>query len=91
MFTVNLLSEFKRVKTFLFQNISCLRLINRTKKEIEKIISFQNISCLRLICMGCSKEFNEFLFQNISCLRLIFAIMSIKIFIPYFKTFHVYG
>ena len=55
----------------IFQNISCLRLIDNPQTYYYMFLKFQNISCLRLI-----KQFYWIIgyllpFQNISCLRLI--------------------
>ena len=59
MFTVN---EFKETETnfwMLFQNISCLRLINSRKNLRLNDFAFQNISCLRL--MWVINPFSHFL------------------------------
>ena len=59
MFTVNSTNKVVIAQGKIFQNISCLRLI----EEVEKIQSiefvFQNISCLRLIIMGTSIKLNN--------------------------------
>ena len=71
MFTVNTLRIYFKREDKKFQNISCLRLIQKNKKNCGGIKKFQNISCLRLIKMLLYTQARKELFQNISCLRLI--------------------
>ena len=55
----------------LFQNISCLRFIEKGYKVFYKVEKFQNISCLRFINTN-NKNFRRLKkFQNISCLRFM--------------------
>ena len=71
MFTVNEYKDNSNVQLTKFQNISCLRLIDRKWNGIGTDIPFQNISCLRLIEKTIKEVAENLIFQNISCLRLI--------------------
>ena len=59
MFTVNLQNKGDVQDALVFQNISCLRLIEFFGIDLDNSLSFQNISCLRLIKEGDSLSMDE--------------------------------